>query len=416
MEPGRVIKPWASRLAWSLWAIVLMGLFSLVILSRLLLPGVLTPDDVYVVGAFSAFVLAFSTVGALVASRHPRNPIGWLMCGAAIAYTAGGMTGNYAEYAFGGPAVSLPAARFVAWISTWVWGLGAGLPFLVLLLFPTGSPPSARWRPVVWLTAGGLVLLAAGTALATGPFADYPVDNPLGLSGAGGIVRLLSTAGGFALVGGGLASTGSVLVRFRRARGDERQQLKWLAYAVIVVALSALCSLAMEAAAMAASDQDLLNLSNFLITTALATIPAAVGTAILKYRLYEIDRIISRTATYAVLTAFLGAVYFGVVLLLQAGLGARLADEPLAVAATTLAVAGLFRPARVRIQGAIDRRFNRNRYDAERTVEAFAARLRDEVDIDALTSDLLSVVGKTMQPAQASLWLIGQSAGARREG
>ena len=220
VEPGRVIKPWASRLAWSLWAIVLMGLFSLVILSRLLLPGVLTPDDVYVVGAFSAFVLAFSTVGALVASRHPRNPIGWLMCGAAIAYTAGGMTGNYAEYAFGGPAVSLPAARFVAWISTWVWGLGAGLPFLVLLLFPTGRHPrraggrssgsqpvgwccwrrAPRWRPGRSPTTRSTTRLAYRVPVASFDCSPRPAASP---SWVGALRRPVRSWSGF----GGLEET-----------------------------------------------------------------------------------------------------------------------------------------------------------------------------------------------------------------
>ncbi len=311
----------------------------------------------------------------------------------------------YAEYAFGESSALLPGASVAAWLSTWVWGAGAGMPLLVLVLFPSGAPPSRRWRPVVWLTGSGIVLLVAGIALTPGPFADYPINNPFGLPGAGTLPGRVSSAGGLALLGGGVASIVSIVVRFRNARGDERQQLKWLSYAVILIGLCVLVSLPLEAAATASTSEDLTNLSNFLITSALATIPIGIGIAVFKYRLYDIDRIISRTVTYGLLTIFLGAIYFGAVLLLQAVLGNRIADQPPAVAGTTLAVAALFRPARARIQGVIDRRFNRARFDAQQTVDAFSSHLRDEVDIDSLTAELLVVVRQTMQPGHASLWM-----------
>ena len=258
---------------------------------------------------------------------------------------------------------------------------------------------------MVWLTGSGIVLLVAGIALTPGPFADYPINNPFGLPGAGTLPGRVSSAGGLALLGGGVASIASIIVRFRNARGDGRQQLKWLSYAVILIGLCVLVSLPLEAAATASSSEDLINLSNFLITSALATIPIGIGIAIFRYRLYDIDRIISRTVTYGLLTIFLGAIYFGAVLLLQTVLGNRIADQPLAVAGTTLAVAALFRPARARIQGVIDRRFNRARFDAQQTVDAFSSHLRDEVDIDSLTAELLVVVRQTMQPGHASLWM-----------
>ena len=260
----------------------------------------------------------------------------------------------------------------------------------------------AHWRPALWIAGLGTALAAAGLALSPGPLDEFEVvHNPFGLEEAGVVVGLLTPVGmagwGLAL----LAAGASLVIRLRRASGEQRQQLKWLAYA----------------AALAATTQAA-NLVTFLLwgirpgvlvaayICALAAMPVAAGMAILRYRLSDIDRIINRTLVYGLLTALLGAVYATVVLVLGQLFGGLGAQPPSwAVAGATLAVAVLFQPARRRIQAVVDRRFNRRKYDAVRTVEAFNTRLREQLDLDTLSAELLSVVDQTMQPTAASLWL-----------
>lgn len=263
------------------------------------------------------------------------------------------------------------------WLSTWAWSVGAGLAAtFVLLLFPTGRLPSSRWKPAAWLSGAGLILVAITIALAPGPLDDFrAIDNPVGISGAQGILGLFGIAGVVALVTGIVAALASIVVRYRRAAAEERQQLKWLLYSTGLLALTLPIS-ALIPTVIPGGDG--VNWSNFLTTICIASAPAAIGLAILKRRVYDIDDIINRTAVYLGLTIYLGLAYYGSVVVLQSVIGG---DEspPFVVAASTLAAAALFRPVRGRIQSLIDRRFNRRKYDAALTIEGFSARLRDEM-------------------------------------
>jgi hypothetical protein len=265
------------------------------------------------------------------------------------------------------------------------------------LLFPTGRLLSPRWRPVAWLagaaTAALMVLGALGPELDLAR--DRVIANPIGVAWAGNPAEsTVDLTLSVLLVMSGLAAAVSLVLRFRRSRGEERQQLKWFTYAVALLPLFALA--------------DFLPYSggSLLSAVPLVLLPVAVGIAILRYRLYEIDRLINRTLVYGLLTALLAGISAGAVLVLGQVFGGVGTDPPSwAVAGATLAVAALFQPARHRIQAVVDRRFNRRKYDAAKTVEAFSARLRDEIDLDALSAELLAVAHQTMQPTTAALWL-----------
>jgi hypothetical protein len=351
--------------------------------------------------AFFIFLISFSSMGALVASRLPENPIGWLMSLAGLSYAIGGFAVSYTESVAPGPA-SL-AGRLLVWPGVWIWNIGIGLGGIFLvLLFPDGHLPSRRWRPVAWAAATGLLLLTASAALVPGPFEDTRADNPLGLRGVGPVLEILEVVGLALVISSLLAAVVSVAVRFRRSRGEERLQLKWLTYAGTFVAICILASLPLES--LADTSEVASDISNFVITASLSTIPIAVGVAILRYRLYDIDRIINKTLVYAAITAVLVAGYVASVLVLQRLLPFT-DDSPVAVAISTLAMAALFGPLRRRVQDAVDRRFYRNRFDATRTIEAFGIRLRKETNLDELSADLIAVVEETVQPAHTSLWL-----------
>jgi hypothetical protein len=335
--------------------------------------------------SYLAFVLAFATVGALVASRRPRNPIGWLLLLAALSYVVGGVSVD-------------SSATLAAWVGAWVWMAGIGpVATFGLLLFPTGHLPSPRWRPVGWLAGAGLAALLIGLATDPGEIQDTGVDNPFGLDALPWLPGALAAAGGVALILALLGSLASLVARFRGGRPEERQQLKWLVSSATVVLGGVLVSLPIESLGGANAD----NVSNAITSVTVATLPVAMGIAILKHRLYDIDLVIRRTLVYAVLTATLGATYLAGVLLVGLAVG----RSGFAVAVSTLAVAALFRPALARIQAVVDRRFYRRRYDAAQTLEAFGGRLREELDLEALAADLRHVVEDTVQPAHVSLWL-----------
>jgi hypothetical protein len=350
-------------------------------------------DGVLPFVAYTVFVLAFATVGALVASRRPRNPIGWLLLVAGFSYTLGGVTVNASEHGDPGP-----WHEAAAWIGAWIWMAGIGpVATFGLLLFPDGHLPSRRWRPVAWLAGGGLAALLIGLATAPGPFEDNGVENPTGLDAAPWLPDMLAAVGGAALVLALVGAIASLRARYRSGRAAERQQLKWLLYAGALVLAGVLVSLPIESLAGEAG----VNLSNAITSVTIASLPVAMGIAILRYRLYDIDLVIRRTLVYGALTATLGATYLALVLLVGLAVG----RSGLAVAVSTIAVAALFRPALARIQGVVDRRFYRRRYDAARTLEAFGGRLRDELDLEALAADLRGVVEDTVQPAHVSVWL-----------
>jgi hypothetical protein len=373
------------RLPWAIWLLT-------VVIGVAVAPSALK-DGVLPFIAYTVFVLAFATVGALVASRRPRNPIGWLLLLAGLSYTLGGVTVDAAEHGEPGAWNTL-----AAWVGAWIWMAGIGpVATFGLLLFPDGHLPSRRWRPVAWLAGGGLAALLIGLATAPGRFEDLEVANPTGLDAVPWLPDLLTTAGGAALILALVGSIASLRARYRSGRPEERQQLKWLLYAGALVLTGVLVSLPIESLGGDAA----VNVSNAITSVTVATLPVAMGIAILRHRLYDIDLVIRRTLVYGVLTATLAGAYLGSVLLVGLAVG----RSGLAVAVSTLAVAALFRPALGRIQGAVDRRFYRRRYDAVLTLDAFGGRLREELDLEALAADLRDVVEDTVQPAHVTLWL-----------
>jgi TRAP-type C4-dicarboxylate transport system permease small subunit len=347
---------------------------------------------------FSVVYLAFPVVGALIASRHPRNAIGWLFLAAGLGRAVDYAFLGYATQALVADPGSLPGGALAGLIAdlTWVPSLLGGTA-LLFLLFPSGRLASRRWRPVVGLVAVVTFAYVAGTLLKAGPLYYFPlVDNPLGVEGGRSVTGSIVDASGFLAIALILVAVASLVARFRRARGLERQQFKWLASAAALLFLSTPVQPLLggvELAGLAVGDA--------LFGVLISLVPIAVGIAILRHRLYDIDLVIRRTLVYAALTATLGAVYFGLVVLIGLAAG----DSGVAVAGSTLAVAALSRPALARIQAVVDRRFYRRRYDAARTLQGFGNRLRDELDLETVGGDLRGVVRETMQPAHVSLWL-----------
>jgi hypothetical protein len=401
----------STVLAWALWATTTAALVAAFAYGFVGHGGPIDAWEISTLVTFILFVIAFSTVGALVASREPRNPVGWIMCWSGLAYAVAGAVVSFAENRIVS-AASLPAiGEVMIWIGGWAWIMGAGpAGTLLMLLFPNGKLPSRRFRPVAWLAVAGILLIFAAIAFQPGPIQDYEsLSNPVGIRGAGPLLDFAGGLGGVALVIGIVGSLISIVIRYRRAGAEMRQQLKWLTYAAGFVGLCVVASILAEGLI---SSGDLgTEISNLLVTTSLSALPVAIGIAILKHRLYDIDLIINRTLVYGGLTALLAATYFGIVVLLQGVIPAA-GDSDLTIAGSTLAVAALFRPLRGRVQGFIDRRFYRRKFDAQRTLESFSSRLRDDVDLDHLSADLLGVVRDTMQPEHASLWLRGTSSTA----
>jgi hypothetical protein len=345
---------------------------------------------------YLAAIVVAATVGVVLAGRRPRHPVGWLLLGLGLSVSASGLADGYARYGVVARPGALPAADWVATYSPATVFMGLACVGFILLLTPTGSLPSPRWR--WWARAAAAAPVLFLLALTFGPLLIPPYESmpkPLAVPALAGASNL-ATAVAFGVTAGGLAvGAWSLVLRFRRARGTERQQLRWLAFAAALTGVLA----AVVLVGMAVGATAVLLLA---AGVSMAVLPLATGAAILRYRLYDLDRIISRTLAYGLLTLLLGLGYAALVL----GLGQLLGrDTPLVVAAATLTVAAAFQPARRRIQAAVDRRFNRRRYDAARTIAAFSARLRDEVDLDTLTGELLAVVEQTMQPTRSWLWL-----------
>ena len=349
--------------------------------------------------------ISFSTVGAMITPRlPPQNAIGWIFCSIGL---IAGMRLFVAEYAIVTllaeprtvPAM-LPGGEVLAWISSWLWVPHIGLFVFLALLFPDGRPPSSRWRSFGWLV--GVVVVTGTVSVALWPetAAGFDlVNHPLGIEGATDTMNPVETI----LYALGLIVAASLLVRLRRSRGVKRQQVKWFAYAVAVLATSAILAYVVsELVGVAWLEW----VSSMLVIVGVVGLPVAVGIAILRYRLYDIDTLLHRTLVYGALTTVLAAVYFGSIVLFQVLFRAFTGQESqLAVVGSTLAIAALFTPLRRRIQSFIDRRFYRRKYDARKTLESFSAKLRTETDLDALSGDLIKVIEETMQPARVSLWL-----------
>jgi hypothetical protein len=392
---------WPGVVAWSLWGLAILGVATLPLFDHLLRQAgrpELAQLDASTVPMVVAAVVAV-TVGAVLASRRPRHPVGWLLLALGLSVTASGLADGYARYGLVARPGALPADRWVAIYSPATIYLGFVCIGFVLLLTPSGSLPSARWRWWARLAAAApvafLVALAVGPGLVIPPY-DLVIDPVTVPALAGAVTAAIAAA--FAITLGGVAvGAWSLVVRFRRARGIERQQLRWVAFAAALTVPPAVVVLIDAVTGATATLLVLLALG-----VCMALLPLAIGAAILRYRLYDLDRIISRTVAYGLLTLLLGGGYVGLVL----GLGQLLGqDSSLVVAGATLAVAAAFQPALRRIQRLVDRRFNRRRYDAAQTINAFAARLRQQVDLESLTAELLGVVDSTMQPTSVLLWL-----------
>ena len=401
----------AAWLAWSLCllcvALAVAGLI-LALLNGLTLGEIFLAWSGPPVAIFLTQIVSFSAVGALIASQRPENPIGWLFLAAALFYGIQIPGEEYAVYALLTNPGSLPLGAELAWLTDWIWAPGFGIILVFLpLLFPDGHPPSRRWRGVAWLGGLSIGLICVLTSIVL-----WPERGPalVQLGGFGGEVEEWRSAvsdwvlglGGPMLLLAGLGAVISLVVRFRRARGDVRQQIKWFASAA---ALTLVWILLFGQASLRGLPGIIVALSGLLV---IASIPVATGIAILRYRLYDIDLIINRTLVYGSLTLMLALIYFGGVATTQAIFGALTGQEEqsqLAVVVSTLVIAALFMPLRRRIQSFIDRRFYRRKYDARKTLEAFSTKLRDETDLEALSDDLVGVVRETMQPAHVSLWL-----------
>jgi hypothetical protein len=352
-------------------------------------------EAVSLLGAFGAFM----AVGSLIVARRPGNSLGWAFAAVGLLAVTGELASEYAWYSYVRLSTALPGAIASAWYANWSWFPTVFLAvWFPLLFFPTGRLLSARWRPVAWVGGAGIVALTLLGMLdpSLGVPHNRSLPNPIGIAG---LPEAEDSATGATLLGLLLLSVVAALIqlvfRFRHSRGEERQQLKWFTYAGAVMVLS-----------IVAEEVTGLALPDFVFGLLIGLIPLSVGVAILKYRLYDIDLIINRTLVYATLTATLVLVYVGGVVSLQYAFRALAGSESqLAVVVSTLAIAALFVPLRRRVQGFVDRRFYRSKYDAQKTLEAFSTKLRDETDLDRLGEELVSVVRGTMQPAHASLWL-----------
>jgi hypothetical protein len=388
---------WPGVLAWALAGLTVLSLVPGLWLAELLWSTGWEPRPATAtLGAVVLATVSTATVGAILASRRPHHPVGWLLLGVGLALQGSLLVEGYVEYGLLARPGSLPGARYLpgfAYSFVLIWLSCAGF---VLLLTPTGRLPSPRWRWWARLAAAAPVVMLLGSVVQPDPLAPDYHGNPLAVPALARVLVVPAVAGVAVILVSVLVGAGSLVVRFRHARGTERLQLRWLAYAAALAA--GLLLVALVAAFLLAND----NLVFVSLALSMALLPLATGAAILRYRLYDIDRIISRTLAYGLLTMLLGGGYAVVVL----GLGRLLGrDSSLVVAGATLAVAALFQPARRRVQGAVDRRFNRRRYDAARTIEGFSARLREEIDLDTLTAELLAVVEQTVQPTQVWLWL-----------
>jgi hypothetical protein len=396
---GMRTMPRLAALAWAVAAVSVAGVVVAWILAAV-------NRDLFDLSAQTSpdrFMVAYAVAGAVVASRRPANPIGWLLLGIGLVTACRALAGEYAQYVLAGHSRPAPA-EWAAWLVHWSLALvfPSGVLLFLLLLFPDGRLLTARWRAVGWVGAGLVACSVLGTWLDPSTFTLGPgqpsVPNPTGVRGwtwAG----LLGNGVFFVLGAVCLLLAGaSVVVRYRRSAGEERLQLKWFAYAVVVSLALMFASLPL---AITTEAGGVVFDTTVVVGIALA-LPLAIGIAVLKYRLYTIDKIISRTVSYALVTGLVAGVYLGCVALLT-----KVAPlhSSAGIAAAVLVAAAVFNPLRRRVQAMVDRHFNRARYDAERVVAEFSHQLREQVDLDVLGADLLAVVNQVLAPEQLALWL-----------
>jgi hypothetical protein len=401
----RVSHRAAAYLAWSLWAlcVTLAALAVALDLYTLPVPARHGPNFEVIAGVP---LLVYPTVGAFLALHRPKNAVGWILCGIGLMIEVHAFAGAYADYALFAHPGTLPGGIIMLWLTEWLVAPTATLgAVLLVLLFPTGRPPSRAWWTVAWIAVGGAGLFALWWATQSPNFYLYrSLDNPFWMGGpVGNALDALGRLGATTLLIMCVASVIGVFIRLGGAHGEERQQIKWFAYAasMLLTTILLIAPAAQEIGGPAAAF--------VFMMIGLMGVPVAVGVAILRYHLYDIDRIINRTLVYGSLTGMLALVYFGGVTATQAVFTVLTGQQEqlpqLVVVGSTLLIAALFNPLRHRIQSFIDRRFYRRNYDARKTLKAFSLKLKNETDLQALNNDLLGVVRETMQPAHVSLWL-----------
>jgi hypothetical protein len=390
-EQGRGVGGASQRLpTWLAWALCALTLMLTALNFLLIALNVSSNVPAYVFWPeLTSIAVGYSVIGAIIASRLPHHPIGWICCAIGLIAAVDHFGGEYSLYALLAQPHPLPGGEAMLWLQGWFWMLFIGLIVFLLLLFPTGRLPSSRWRTFAWVSGA---VIAAGViwSSAISPDVGFNVPpSPVQLS-----VLLL----------GGVAAA-SVVVGRRGARRVERQQIKWLLYVGPIFFVASGLHIGFYYFWLAEGSLGLWA-SYLLVIVGGLSVPTAIGVAILRYRLYEIDLIVNRTLVYGSLSAMLVALYFGGIVVLQRVFVALTGQQStLAVVVSTLAIAALFNPLRRRVQGFVDRRFYRKKYDARKTLEAFSAKLRDKTDLEALNNDLVGVVRETMQPAHVSLWL-----------
>lgn len=359
------------------------------------------PDSWGFRGFTVVFATAYGGVGAILTARRPENRVGWILLAAGTCSAVQLFVEEYAIFGVVGRTAPLPGAVFAGWVESWIWLVGVVLIVVItLLVFPSGRFVSPRWRIVAWLAAADLAVGVAGLAFSAGPLNNAPFAmNPFPLLSEAG--RYLFYAGFTGVVLLATSAAASLVVRYRRSAGAGRQQLKWLALEAVLI------SIVVVITGFAQLFAPTFKPLQVLFIVVLALMPVAIGVAILRYRLYDIDVLINQALVYAATTAAVALTFFGAIVVMQAGLRPLTGGSEVAVAASTLVCFALFQPVRRRMQSTVDRRFYRSRYDAARTLDVFSVRLRDEVDLDAVHKDLIDAVGQTMQPASVSLWLRG---------
>ncbi len=406
-DAGAAVEARRFRPAPAAWAWCLAGL-ALVLFACCLVLLYLTRDyrQAAYGGGTVAAVVALA-VGTVVASRQPRNPIGWLLLGWAALVPVAGVAVLYSVLDYRVRGGALPLGRAAVLLQGIEFGV-AVLAGLIVLLFPGGRLPSRRWRWVLWayLAACAVFMASQFTGLASAaavlPLHVYPTGVPLSAPGATGAAALAATAGqaaGWLVMACWLVFVGRLAASYRHSAGLRRHQLRW-------VLSGAACCVVATAVTIFATDYSygLAQAVQAAADLGAAALPVGIGVGVVKYRLYDIDRVISRTLAYAIVTGLLVGVYTGLVLLATHVLPV---SSPVAVAGATLVVAALFNPLRHRVQRVVDRRFNRARYDAQQTVAAFADRLKDPADLDAVRSELLGAAQQALEPSHAWVWISG---------
>jgi hypothetical protein len=387
---------WKRPTTWvaaGLWALILGIAAAIVVMKTSGWQGAGNTSDTSGVALFVS-LFAFATMGALVAAHVPRNPMGWIFLAIPFGGAVAGITENVAFQGLVYKPGSIPGAIAFAWVYSWAWYPLIGLLGFVLLLYPTGTVPGPRWRLVAWALGAVLAVMTLGYMLYPGPLdKDKRLpDNPLGIGALRGVFDRSDNFASISMAGLVLAAVASVIVRFRRSRGDERQQMKWMAFAAAILAGGFIL-------------QGVFGLGDVTFAVAISMLPVALGIALFKYRLYDVDRVINRTLVYGASTALLGGAYIGLVIAGEAVFVPVAGGSSVAVALSTLIVAGLFLPVRTRVQRFVDRRFYRSKVNAEETLARFGAQLRRESDLETILGELHSAVREAIQPAEVWLWL-----------